>query len=84
MRFNEPVRRVEKRFNDLIDATPAKPILPSFIKHKIRELMSREMHYVKDADKIQRAIDEMIRVLAQLAKYQQVPVKKQMKIKQPV
>ncbi len=57
MSVSEPAKPLERRLNNLIDAAPANPITPSAIKHEIRELMGREMDYVKNGEKIQRAID---------------------------
>lgn len=75
MRFNEPAKRIEKRLNDLLDAAPAEPIVPSFIKHKIRELMSREMDYIKNADKIQRAVGGLRDIRENLLPHMHIPSK---------
>lgn len=78
MHFNKPAKQIEKRLNDLIDATPAKPILPSSIKHEIRELMGLEMGYIKDADKIKRAIDGLRHIREDRLPHMHIPSKNRM------
>jgi succinate dehydrogenase/fumarate reductase flavoprotein subunit len=57
MKVSDPAKALEKRLNDHMAAAPANPLTPSAIKHEIRQLMGREMDYIKNGEKIQRAID---------------------------
>jgi len=56
MKVSQPAKALEDRLNGHLAATPAKPLVPSAIKHDIRELMGREMDYQKSGEKIERAI----------------------------
>ena len=62
MAVGEAAKPLERQLNKLMEAAPSAPLTPSAIKSEIRELMGREMDYIKNAEKIQRAIDGLKRI----------------------
>jgi succinate dehydrogenase/fumarate reductase flavoprotein subunit len=75
MKVTDPGKALEKRLNDHLGAAPANPLTPSAIKHEIRELMGREMDYVKNGEKIQRAIDGLRAIRQDLLPRLHIPSK---------
>jgi succinate dehydrogenase flavoprotein subunit len=62
MKVGDCAKPLEDRLNRHLEAAPADPLTPSAIKHEVRELMGREMPYIKSGEKIQRAIDGLRKI----------------------
>lgn len=75
MKVGEPAKTLEKRLNDHLDAASSNPVAPSAIKREVRELMGREMDYMKSEEKILRAIDGLRHIRKNLLSRIHIPSK---------
>ena len=71
----EAGKALEARLNGHLDAAPARPVAPSAVKHHIRELMGREMDYMKTEQKIRRAIDGLRQIRGEMVPRMHIPSK---------
>jgi succinate dehydrogenase/fumarate reductase flavoprotein subunit len=75
MTASEPAKALENRLNGYLAAAPSNPLTPSAIKHEIRQLMGREMDYIKNGEKIQRAIDGLRAIRREMLPRMRIPSK---------